>query len=108
MVMKEDSGIKTKVDDDLSAIIYVDGVIGEGEIEGFLWRRVGEQTMETTSEGRKRHQTASDSAAELKSTETTESLHASAGVVRDSMWAMHPSGNSILFLLSHHANDSDT
>lgn len=52
------------------------------------------EMMESKSEGRKRSQTASDWAAEQKVLETRESLHASTGVVRDRMLAMHPSGKA--------------
>jgi len=48
---------------------------------------------EVKSERRKQSHTVSDSAAERKAMET-ESLHASTGVVYDSIFAMHPSGKS--------------
>jgi len=43
---------------------------------------------------RKAAHTKSDSAAEQKVLETKESLHASRGVVCDSIFAMHPSAKS--------------
>ena len=49
--------------------------------------------IEVKSERRKQSHTVSDSAAERKAMET-ESLHASTGVVYDSIFAMHPSGKS--------------
>lgn len=50
------------------------------------------ETMVCASEGRNLSHTASDSAADLKVVETKESLQASRGVVKETIFAMQPSG----------------
>lgn len=56
--------------------------------------------IEIKSDGRKRSQTISDSAAEQKPLETSESLHESTGVVCDNILAMHPSGKTSIMLFA--------
>ena len=51
--------------------------------------------MERQSGGRNRSHTASDSAADLKILDTRQSLHASRGVVSDTMFAIQPSGSTL-------------
>jgi len=58
------------------------------------------EMIEIKSDGRKRSQTISDSAAEQKPLETSESLHESTGVVCDNILAMHPSGKASIVLSS--------
>jgi len=52
------------------------------------------ERIDEMSEGRKRFQTSSESVADRKILERTENLPTSIGVVRESMVAIHPSGNS--------------
>lgn len=75
------------------AIADENRVIAEAEVE-LLSDETLRETVWGRSGGKNEAQTTSESHADLKAGDRVASLHASAGLVRETTLAMHPSGSA--------------